>query len=598
MRKIIITFISAVCISNSAFAQSVVSIDRASQTSSGEGGNADVGAPAISPNSDRIVFASFASNLVSNDENSRADIFLKNLATNEITRLTNAGIIDPNTGLVIESNGHSAAPTISTSSANGFFGVAFQSAADNIGRKKVAFPDNNNKSDIYLSVPKRAFFLERVSVGPNATEPNGDSMQASVAAVPLTRQFFVTYTSEATNLVEGDINGRDDIFLSKVTLPKGDVFNTAQHVTTERVGSGLDGSNPDARSLNPVISADGQFIVFESFATNMTSAPASNRKQIYLYNVATKAVTLISKDSAGNPGNELSQVPTISFNGKFVVYASRATNIVNDGYVPEGDYLQIFMFDVSTGQTVRVNTSASGVPGNGESGNNVQAVVSPDGRFVLFSDTASNLIADDTNGVSDIFIKDLATANVVRVNRAPGGGEANAGSLLPTFAKSSFNSTTGRASYASAADNLISNDTEDRNDIFASTITIPALPLSKTTRLEVPADLTLDANNKKAVVVLQAFSGVQAAQLRALFETEAAKSSAKKVRYQIKLTQLDVPKKKRDERTILSKRNTLTIKSLKPGNYSMKYQAQTVKNDKVIQKTPYSPTVFFNTLDE
>jgi hypothetical protein len=586
----------AVLISYPVYGQEVISLDRASQTSSGAGVNNDVGLPSLSSNSDRIVFATKASNLVSSDTNNKVDIYLKELSTGTITRISDTGVTNPTTGLVVESNNDSRSPDISPATANGFFGIAFESDADNIGRKRSKFPDNNRRTDIYLSVPRRANFLERISVGPAGLEADNDSEQPSIAAVPALKIFRVAYASNAKNLTATpDQANREDIFLANVTLPKADVFDPSQHIVTEKVSNGLNGQEANGRSLNPTISLDGRYIVYESFADNLTVGSAPTAKQIYLYDIDQKVTILISKDASGNPGNDTSQDASISFNGKFVVYTSRASNIINDGYVPSGDYLQVFLFNTLTGQTTRVNTSSSGVPGDGNDGSLAKAVVSADGRFVMFSDTAGNLISGDTNGKSDIYIKDTISSNIVRVSKKPGGPEADGGSFGPTFARTTYNSDVGRCTYASNADNLVSNDTEGKSDVFFSTVSIPPLPLTKDTKIEVPADFVLNSNNKRAIVTLQSFSGVSATALRSV---NVLAAGTPKIRYSIKLNQLNVPRKRADIRTIISKRNTLAIKSLKPGNYSMKYQAQVVKNDKVIQKTPFSPTVFFNTLDE
>jgi hypothetical protein len=223
----------------------------------------------------------------------------------------------------------------------------------------------------------------------------------------------------------------------------------------------------------------------------------------------------------------------------------------------------------------------------------VQATVSADGRFVIFSDSASNLVANDTNGAVDIFSKDLGTGAVQRLSQSISGEEANAGSLFPAFARRGYNSDAALSAFASAASNLVAGDTEGISDIFFSRLTIPALPLSKETTINVPPDATLDDANKNLSLSLEEFAGVNLSGNSKRF-LQQAKSS--RVKYTIKLNQNDVPRKKADDRSVSSKKSEYTFKNLKPGSYSVKYRAEVLKGRKVVSRTPYSPTLKFNTL--
>ena len=104
--------------------------------------------------------------------------------------------------------------------------------------------------------------------------------------------------------------------------------------------------------------------------------------------------TRISMGYDGSQANGDSYLPTISNNGRFVVFASDATNLVPNDTNGKTD---VFVFDVETEVMERVSVASNGVEGNGVSGFDDLAGVSNDGRYVVFSSEATNLVADDTN---------------------------------------------------------------------------------------------------------------------------------------------------------------------------------------------------------
>jgi Tol biopolymer transport system component len=154
-------------------------------------------------------------------------------------------------------------------------------------------------------------------------------------------------------------------------------------------------------------------------------------------------------------GNGRSFVPAINADGRFAAFYSDASNLVPDD---TNSSLDVFVRDRQTGETTRASVDSSGAEANGDS---FAPAISGDGRFVVFSSAASNLVAGDTNGADDIFVRDRQTGATTRVSIAPGGAEANAGSSAPSI------SSDGRyVAYLSDATNLVAGDTNASRDVF------------------------------------------------------------------------------------------------------------------------------------
>ena len=155
--------------------------------------------------------------------------------------------------------------------------------------------------------------------------------------------------------------------------------------------------------------------------------------------------------------NDSSVSPSISAHGRFVTFSSIATNLVSGD--PNGGELGRLRCNSQTDTTWRVSLGSGGAQGNGSSGG---STISANGRFVAFSWVATNLVPDDTNGKSDIFVRDRKTSTTIRVNFGPGGVQGNGGSGIATI------SADGRfVAFKSGASNLVPGDTnETQQDIF------------------------------------------------------------------------------------------------------------------------------------
>jgi probable HAF family extracellular repeat protein len=203
------------------------------------------------------------------------------------------------------------------------------------------------------------------------------------------------------------------------------------------------------------ISGSGQLIAFSSDATNLVPGDTNARTDIFVRNRAAGWTARESVSSAGVQGNGVSTAARITPDGRYVVFTSAASNLVAGDTNNAKD---IFVRDRAAKTTVRVSVSSNGGQANGASD---QAQITPDGRYIVFQSLASNLVAGDTNGVSDIFLRDRQTGQTTRLSVSTGGQQGNGASVGPGI------SNTGLAVvFTSEATNLTPGDTNNRRDVF------------------------------------------------------------------------------------------------------------------------------------
>ena len=312
--------------------------------------------------------------------------------------------------------------------------VAYQSDANNL-----VSGDNNGVGDIFLHNTMTGGVI-RVSVASNGNESNGISETSSISSFGR----FITFTSSATNLISGDTNGVDDIFL-----------HDSQTGFTTRVSVASNGSQGNSLSFNPSISGDGRYVSFASYATNLVPDDTNASSDIFLHDTQTGQTTRVSVSSAGSQGDSFSSNPSISIDGRYVAFASYATNLVSGDTNGSPD---IFLRDTQTGQTTRVSVSSAGIQGNNLS---YFPSLSSDGRFVAYESKSSNLVSGDTNGVNDVFLHDAQTGQTVRVSIASDGSQAWNESEDPSI------SGNGRiVAFASSSNLLVVGDTNRGSDIY------------------------------------------------------------------------------------------------------------------------------------
>ncbi len=352
----------------------------------------------------------------------------------------------------------------------------------------------------------QAVVTMRVSVSSIGVAGNGSSWLGVMSSDGR----YLCFTSDATNLVSGDTNGVNDVFVfSRVTG------------TTTRVSTSSSGSQANDESVLGNISANGRYVVFASYATNLVPGVTNGEGQFYRKDLQTGAIICVSTTDTGIPGNVGTErgnepLPTLSADGRYACFSTEASNLVSNdtngsedsfvkdcdtgaiwrvstktgggqvnygGYDPRisgdgwyvmfqassfdldpghtGYFSRVYVKDRHTDVTTCISVSSSGVLGNADSDNGLMPF-SGDSRYVAFSSNASNLVANDTNGLSDVFVRDLISGTTIRASTSSGGAEANGQCILPSI------SSDGRyVSFSSDAANLVSGDVNGSMDVFA-----------------------------------------------------------------------------------------------------------------------------------
>jgi Tol biopolymer transport system component len=204
----------------------------------------------------------------------------------------------------------------------------------------------------------------------------------------------------------------------------------------------------------PAISGDGRIIAFVTDAA-LVADDSNAASDIYVFDRGTRTLARASVSSAGGQANGASQRPRLSSDGRYVVFESAATNLVGGD---SNGRLDVFRRDRATGATIRVSVGAGGAQASGDS---TIGSISDDGNLIAFQSTAFDLVANDVNGVADVFVRDVAADATARVSVSTAGGEADLASTEPAI------SGDGRiVAFTSTASNLAAGDTNGRADIF------------------------------------------------------------------------------------------------------------------------------------
>ncbi len=194
----------------------------------------------------------------------------------------------------------------------------------------------------------------------------------------------------------------------------------------ERLTTNADGEESNGYSFSADVSEDGKFLVFDSYSTNLSSGTERRTRNIFLKDLSNSRVTLVSRGIDGQPANGASERPQISADGRFVVFDSRASNLVQND---TNRFRDIFLFDRESGVIEKIST---GVGGNALNQDSWESDVSDDGSLVVFSSFATNVVVNDTNTYRDVFLLDRRDGAISRINLSTTGEESKGGrSRLP-----------------------------------------------------------------------------------------------------------------------------------------------------------------------
>ncbi|MEH0447901.1 hypothetical protein QA811_30700 [Streptomyces sp. B21-102] len=317
--------------------------------------------------------------------------------------------------------------------------VAFASLA-----RDLVSGDTNRVDDVFVR-DRQTGAVTRISVDSAGGQANNASRNPSISADGR----YVAFESVATNLVAGDTNRYRDVFVHDL-----------QTGETTRVSVGRDGEQSDSESFHPSISADGRFVAFDSPASNLVFGDTNDIHDVFVRDRQSAETTRVSVDSNGRQGDDISQVPSISADGRYVAFSSGAKTLA---LFPDNNRADdVFVHDGLTGRTDRISVGPDGAEGNSASRT---ATISADGRYVAFESTASNLVAGDTGGPTDtdIFLYDRVTRTTTQVNLGPDG---LSDSRTPGQERTTLSADGRYIAFVSGEDKLVAGDTNASWDVF------------------------------------------------------------------------------------------------------------------------------------
>lgn len=378
------------------------------------------GRPSLSKDGRYVAFCSEANNLVINDMNGQTDVFVKDTWTGQVrlVSVSSSGV---------QGNNESANPRLTP---DGRF-VVFTSLANNL-----VPGDTDGDYDVFVRdlVGQTTTRVSVSSGGP--TNSNGG--EASITADGR----YVAFSSIA-RLTADDSDNNADVYLRDTLLG-----------FTTKVSVGLGGAESVGDCSWPVITPDGSRIAFHGVVQNLVQGDTNNRSDVFLWERSTGAITRISVSDNGTQANAESELPSISDNGRYVVFDSGASNLV----AGDTSTYDVFLRDTANSTTVKLTSAPNGVNANNHS---YFAFLSGDGRYVTYQSDATNLVVGDTNGKMDVYVTRLSDLANRRVSIALNGTQPNLPCMVPSISERGQ-----KVAFISQASNLVANDTGGYWDVF------------------------------------------------------------------------------------------------------------------------------------
>lgn len=344
----------------------------------GAGANSGSHSPSISGDGRLVAFNSSATNLSNGDSDAFTDVYVRDLQMNTTHLVSRAS-----GGQGADADKNARNPSISS---NGRF-VAFESVADNLSPI-----DATGIDDIFVR-DLQAGTTTLVTRGPGGAVGNAHSNNASISADGR----FVAFQSGADNF---SVEDNDDV--SNVYVR--DVITSATTFVSRANGASGVGGNFNSGSAS--ISGDGRRVAFDSVATNLSpDANSDARRTVYVRDLQTNSTLVASREdgAAGRAANAESFDPAISADGRWVAFESFATNLTDFDH---DDHADVFLRGLDTGTTSYVSR-VTGVNGAGGDGTSRRASISADGRITAFSSFASNLSNADLDPSEDVFTREF-----------------------------------------------------------------------------------------------------------------------------------------------------------------------------------------------
>ncbi|WP_107058926.1 TolB family protein [Streptomyces sp. NRRL B-1347] len=406
--------------------------ERLSVGPTGAQGNAASTGPAISADGRYVAFVSASRNLVENDTNGTPDAFVRDLRTGKTERVS------------VQSNGkasHGVVREVSISPDGRH--VVFTSTADDLVRG-----DPNDLDDVFLH-DRRTGRTERIS--PTGATYDGLRGQLTYDPAVSGDGRYVAYASGAEDLVTGDANKRDDVFLYD-----------RKKKTTELAQLGNDGKHGEGDAFAPAFAGGtgGRYLAFTSNASGLTDVEDhSSATDIFLRDREKHTTELVSVPHGYNRKTP-SWGAALSGDARYVAFTSASGVLRPEGPAPTSQH-NVFLYDRETKRMRLVSATSDGTPANG---NSDAVSLSRDGRYAAFTSAASNLApGDDGDSSEDVFLKDMRTGQVtvVSVDDSDLGHEDTAPGR-----RTGVTEDGSAVVFDSPAGNLVPGDTNTAADVF------------------------------------------------------------------------------------------------------------------------------------
>jgi hypothetical protein len=336
-------------------------------TPDGKRGNGSSSDVSLSKDGRQVAFASTSTNLIAGDTNAKTDIFVRDMKDKVTTRVSVAGD-------GTQANGDSWGAQLSNDGKS----VVFFSDATNL----VAGGSTGTQLYVRDLSAGTTTLVTATPAGAPATVLTGGEFRGTITADISGDGRYVTFMSGYSDLVDGDTNDTFDVFVRDLSTG-----------TTTRVSAAENGTPADSFASEPAISTDGTTIVFSSRNTAIHNQP----QYIYAYKLATHKSTLISVGSDGQPLDNYNEDASVSANGRYVAF-------VNSAPGPGTDVTSVIVRDLRTGTSTLASVNDSL-----EAANNTVfwPSISNNGKTILFTSAGSNLVPEDTNDATDVFVRIL-----------------------------------------------------------------------------------------------------------------------------------------------------------------------------------------------
>lgn len=250
-----------------------------------------------------------------------------------------------------------------------------------------------------MSIGSSFALTKRISTASDGAQSVWWWSRMTVAPAISSDGVYAIFNSMATNLVSGDTNAKRDVFV------KNTISNNIVRVSSSSSGGEWDWYS-DASAITP----DGRYIVFTSDSTNLVPGDTNARVDVFVKDRIAGTTTRASVSSTWAEGNNWSNYPSITPDGRYVLFFSYASNLVTGDTNSNWD---IFVRDMVANTTLKINVSTAWVYGNDAS---AWASISNDGRYVSFYSNATNLVPGDTNAATDVFVRDTVAQTTTRIS--------------------------------------------------------------------------------------------------------------------------------------------------------------------------------------